>query len=149
MHLKGDYDATQDRILLRLRGAPIGNVRLWLTRRHWLAIALACDRACLNAVRGDEQPRPRRSEADDYEDEEDRALEPSLVTTLKFQHIAYGLRIRLTSEDGASYLLPLTGDNLQLFARLVKRLAAKAKWDLPAAISRLKNGATPEKRFVN
>jgi hypothetical protein len=54
MRLQGFYDAVQDRILLRLWDVPPSeDTLLWLTRRQWLAIALACYRArSANAQQG-------------------------------------------------------------------------------------------------
>ena len=45
MQLQAHYDPVQDRVLLRRPGAsPAEDMALWLTRRQWTAIAIACDR---------------------------------------------------------------------------------------------------------
>jgi hypothetical protein len=157
MRLKGDYDAAQDRILLKLWDAsPSGDVALWLTRRQWLAIALACYRARSSAAQqGEQQPvRPRKNDAGKESASGpgkggEETVKASLVSSVKFQRIPSGLRIKMTTKAPAPLFLTLKGENFTLFTRLVERLAAKAKWDLPLAISRMGNAITPKKRLLH
>jgi hypothetical protein len=176
MRLRGEYDAGQDRIVLTLRDVTVleGDQILWLTRRQWLAIATACYRVRSDAALVGEQPvRPRKKAAGaegqtgpegttavpigirraadgtgDYGGGGESA-KPSLVSGVKFQRIPSGLRIRLTTEAGVRLLVPFKGENFSLFIELVEHLAARAKWDFPAAISRMKNASPVKKELVN
>jgi hypothetical protein len=177
MRLRGEYDAVQDRIVLTLWEAAVsgGNHLLWVTRRQWLAIAAACYRARSSAALEGEQPViPRKKAAGpegqagfggatpgpigihqmadgtgDYGVGGGESVKVSLVSSVKFQRVPSGLRIKVTTEAGVPLFLPLKGENFPLFIKLVERLAAKAKWDLPAAITRMKNGVPVQKEFVN
>ena len=176
MHLKGDYDAVQDRILLRFWDVPSGDTVLWLTRRQWVAIALACYRARSAAAQQGGQPvRPRKNatgkeQASGYGEDagsgsmgsrrmQEQAGGPgeggretvkaSLVSTVKFMRIPSGLRMKMTTEEPAPLFLTLKGENLSSFTGLVERLAAKAKWDLPAALSRMGKSLTAKKRVLH
>ena len=154
MRLRGEYEPVQDRILLKLWGGQAGSVALWLTRRQWLAIAVACDRA--RAAAALQTPDPESSEigqrppeTGDYEEGGEECLRTSLITGVRFQSIPFGLRIKLTTEERVSLFLPLTGESLISFTRLVERLATRAKWDLPAAMSRMKNAKPVRKQLMN
>jgi hypothetical protein len=175
MHLKANYEASQDRVLLTLRGGPSGDVAFWLTRRHWLSIALACYRARTMVPGETDQVGRLRQKAADKELSAGAGLAPSgslgierisettddretdgeagviatLVSYVRFQSIPTGIGIRMTTEEGTRFFLPLRGDNVPRFTTLIERLAAKAKWDLPAAISRMGKGRSSQKRFVN
>lgn len=178
MRLKGDYDTVQDRILLRFwdDAAPSGNTVLWLTRRQWLAIALACYRArSANAQQGGQPVRPRKNaagkepasvpgegaesgsmgsrrmqeQAGGPGDGAEENVKASLVSDVKFQRIPSGLRIKMTTEAAAPLFLTLKGESFSLFTRLVERLAAKAKWGLPAAISGMGNAVTAKKGILH
>jgi hypothetical protein len=157
MRIQGYYDAVQDRILLRLRDVPSGDTALWLTRRQWLAIALACHRtrsvitqqggypvrSARNAAAADKE-RIGRDGADRTE-----ALKSPLASTVKFRRIPFGLRIEIAMEGSAPIALTLKGEDLFSFIGLVEDLAAKAKWDLPAALSRMAKSATPKKQLLH
>lgn len=179
MHLKGDYNPVQDRILLRFwdDAAPSGDTALWLTRRQWVAIALACYRArSANAQQDGQQPvRPRKnvagkepasglgegaeSGAMGSRGMQGQAIGPgkggrenvkvSLVTEVKFHRIPSGLRIKMTTEAPSPLFLTLKGESFTLFTGMVESLAAKAKWNLPAAISCVSNAVTARKRIVH
>ncbi len=158
MRLKGDYDVMQDRILLRLWDAPSsGDTALWLTRRQWIAIALACYRARSAAAQQGEHPlRPRRNTAEAGKEQRsgygaDRAeiFKSPLASTVKFRRSPFGLRIEIGTEASVPLALTLKGENLSSFIGLVERLAARAKWDLPAALSRLGKSVTAKKRVLN
>lgn len=154
MHLRGEYVAAQDRVLLKLRGGPSREVALWLTRRQWLAIALACQEArSIAELQGERQGRQRKGEAGDGSEAGggDGDTAASLVSAVRFQRVPFGLRIKLTTEERASFFLPIIGENLRSFGRQVERLAARAKWDLPAAIERVRNAkrGQGQKQLVN
>ena len=160
MRLKGDYDAVQDRILLKLWDAgPSGDTALWLTRRQWLAIALACYRARSTAAQQGGQPvpvRPRRNGPGKeqgktivQEEAGARPVKASLVSAMKFSRIPSGLRIQITTEASAPLVLTMKGENFSFFTGMLERLAAKAKWDLPAAISRMGNVVTAKKGLLH
>ena len=157
MHLQGYYDGMQDRILLRLWDLPSGDTAVWLTRRQWLAIALACRRArsiitqqggCPVHLARDttaaDKERMRRHGADRTED-----LKSPLVSTVKFRRIPFGLRIEIGTEGSAPLGLILKGEDLFSFIGLVEDLAGKAKWDLPAAVSRMGKSVTPKKQLLH
>ncbi len=157
MHIQGYYDATQDRILLRLWDEASGETAVWLTRRQWLGIALACDRT--RSIITQQGGYPAHSAKDTaVEDKEkmrrrgvDRteALQSPLVSTVKFRRIPYGLRIEIGTEGSAPFALILKGENLFSFIGLVENLAGKAKWDLSAALSRMAKSATPKKQLLH
>jgi hypothetical protein len=169
MNLRGDYDAVEDRIVLTLWDGTVsgGNHLLWVTRRQWLAIAAACYRTRSSAALEGEQFVTPRKKAADPEGQTGfggatpipegsghyvvggESVKVSLVSDVKFQRIPSGLRMKLTTEARGPLYLPLKGENFPLFIKLVERLAARAKWDLPAAISRMKNGESVQKEFVN
>lgn len=172
MRVQGHYDPAQDRVLLRLSSESSPDVSaVWLTRRHWTEIAVACDRA--RAALGDEgaSPRPSRNttaegkaaagrggsraekaaarEAGGRGDVQAGIAEANLVTTLKFRRLPGGLRIEIATEGPSLAALTLKGENLTYFADLVQRLAATAKWDLPAAIARMQTQAPAPKRMLH
>jgi hypothetical protein len=157
MRIQGYYDAVQDRILLRLRDVPSGDTALWLTRRQWLAIALACHRTrSVITQQGGYPVRPARNAAAAdreqmrrYETDRAEALKSPLVSTVKFRRIPFGLRIEIATEGSAPIALTLKGEDLFSFIGLVEDLAAKAKWDLPAALSRMAKSATPKKQLLH
>jgi hypothetical protein len=159
MNIRGDYDATQDRIVLTLRAGGEGAWEedrcLWLTRRQWVAIASACYRkrsAMIDRRENDEGQSHPKTEADrtpnPAPDDEERN-KAVLVSQVKFTAVSSGLRVRLTTPTPESFLLPLRGENFKTFIKLVERLATKANWDLPAAISRIDNAAWIPKPLVN
>jgi hypothetical protein len=177
MRLRGEYDAAQDRIVLTLWDGRVagGDQLLWVTRRQWLAIAVACYRVRSAAALEGEQPvglrrrvasvepavgpgaadagsigiQPMPDGTDDYGSGGENVKE-SLVSGVKLQRIPSGVRIRLTTTEAeVPFFLPLRGENFTLFIKLVERLAARAKWDLPAAVLRMKNIAPVKKEFVN
>jgi len=170
MHVKGDYDAVQDRILLSVWGGPTGKSALWLTRRQWLAIALSCNR--VHAATGAKQNDGPRGDTtrekaaggkpevevgaalpdktdDGYSSDASEDVKPSLVSKVSFQRLASGMRITLITEEEKTLFLPLKGENLSFFARLVERLAAKARWDFPTAMSRMKKAVPVQKALIN
>jgi hypothetical protein len=169
MHVKGDYNAVQDRILLSVWGGPTGKSALWLTRRQWLAIALSCKR--VQAATGAKQNDGPRDTArqkmaggkpevevraalpdktdDGYSSDASEDVKPSLVSKVSFQRLASGMRITLITEEEKTLFLPLKGENLSFFARLVERLAAKARWDFPTAMSRMKKAVPVQKALIN
>lgn len=180
MHITGDYDFGQDRMLLRFwndNDAPSEDKVLWLTRRQWLAIAMACYRARSTVSERDERPDlveqkaeedksgsgdrvtlretgsigPQRmpDKAGDCGKSLEKTAEASLVSEVRFQQLPSGLRIKMTAEGKPPLILPLKGEKLPRFIRLVERLAARAKWDLPAAVSRLGNTAKSRKRVMH
>jgi hypothetical protein len=155
MRLKGDYDAVQDRILLRFWDVPSGDTALWLTRRQWLAIALACYRARSAAAQQGGQPvRPRKNatgkeQASGPGEGGRETVKTSLVSTVKSMRIPSGLRMKMTTEGPAPLFLTLKGENLSSFTGLIERLAARAKWDLPAALSRMGKSVTAKKRVLH
>lgn len=173
MRLQGYYDAVQDRILLRLWDAPPSEVIfLWLTRRQWLAIALACYRARSTNAQQDGNPnRPHKNTAG-----KQLAIEPGkrasescktqekpigngegraetvkarLVSAVKLQRVPSGLRIQIGTEASTPLVLTLKGENFSFFTGMVERLAAEAKWDLPAAISRMGTVVTAKKGILH
>ena len=168
MHVKGDYDAVQDRILLSVWGGPTGKSALWLTRRQWLAIALSCNRVHATAAKQNDGPHetarqkmaggkpevevraalPDKTD-DGYRTDASEDVKPSLVSKVSFQRIASGMRITLITEEEKTLFLPLKGENLSSFGRLVERLAAKARWDFPTALSRMKKPVPTPKGLVN
>lgn len=169
MHVKGDYDAVQDRILLSVWGGPAGKSALWLTRRQWLAIALSCNRVhAATAAKQNDGPRdtarqkaaggkpevevravlPDKTD-DGYRSDASEDVKPSLVSKVNFQRIASGMRIALITEEEKTLFLPLKGENLSFFARLVERLAVKARWDFPTALSRMKKTVPVQKALIN
>ena len=157
MHLQGYYDGMQDRILLRLWDVPSGDTAVWLTRRQWLAIALACHRArSIITQQGGYPARPARNSAAAakeqmrrYETDRAEALKSPLVSTVKFRRIPFGLRIEIGTEGSVPLALTLKGEDLFSFIELVKDLAAKAKWDLPAAQSLMGKSLTAKKRVLH
>jgi hypothetical protein len=157
MQLQGHYDDIQDRVLLRLWDLPSGDTAVWLTRRQWLAIALACHRArSFIKKQAGETVRPRkeadaagkgqRSESGLGREE---AYRSPLVSTVKFRRVPFGLSIEIAAEGSAPLALTLKGEDLFSFIRLVEDLAARAKWDLPAALSRVAKSATPKKQLYH
>jgi len=157
MRIQGSYDAMQDRILLRLRDVPSGETAVWLTRRQWLGIALACHRArSIITQQGGYPVRSARNSAPADKEQMGRygadraeALKPPLVSTVKLRRIPFGLRIEIGTEGSAPLALTLKGEDLFSFIGLVEDLAAKAKWDLPAAVSRMGKSATPKKQLLH
>lgn len=157
MRLQGYYDAMQDRILLRLWNVPSGDTALWLTRRQWLAIALACYRVrSATARQGGHSVRPRRNTAAAGKDQMSgygsgraESFKSPLVSTVKFRRTPFGLRIEIAAEASVPLDLTLKGENLSFFIGLVERLAARAKWDLPAALSRMDRPVTAQKRVLS
>lgn len=157
MRLKGYYDAMQDRILLRLWDVPCGDTAVWLTRQQWLAIALACHRArSATARQGEEHVRPQRNAAAAGKEQASgqgeggaATVKAHLVSSVKFRRIPSGLRIEIATEAPAPLALTLKGENLSFFIELVERLAARAKWDLPAALSRMGKSVTAHKRLLH
>jgi hypothetical protein len=157
MQLQGHYDDIQDRVLLRLWDLPSGDTAVWLTRRQWLAIALACHRArSFIKKQAGETVRPRK-EADAAGKGQRResglgreeAYRSPLVSTVKFRRVPFGLSIEIAAEGSAPLALTLKGEDLFSFIRLVEDLAARAKWDLPAALSRVAKSATPKKQLYH
>jgi len=68
---------------------------------------------------------------------------------VKFRRIPFGLRIEIGTEGSAPLALTLKGENLFSFIGLVENLAGKAKWDLPAALSRMSKSAAPKKQLLH
>ena len=156
MRIQGRYDGMQDRILLRLWNEVSGETAVWLTRRQWLAIALACHRTrSVITQQGGYPVRSARNTAADKEKmgrrgvDREEALKSALVSTVKFRRIPFGLRIEIAAEGSAPLALALKGENLFSFIGLVEDLAAKAKWDLPAALSRMAKSPTPKKQLLH
>jgi len=157
MHLQGYYDAMQDRVLLRLQDEMSGETALWLTRRQWLGIALACHRARSIITQQGRYPvrSTRNTVAADKEKvgrhgaDRTEALKSPLVSTVKFRRIPFGLRIEIGTEGSAPLALTLKGEDLFSFIGLVENLAGKAKWDLPAALSRMAKSAAPKKQLLH
>jgi hypothetical protein len=157
MRIQGYYDGMQDRILLRLWDVPSGDTAVWLTRRQWLAIALACHRA--RSVITQQGGYPVRSARDTAAADKERMrrhgmdreedLKSPLVSTVQFRRIPFGLRIEIAAEGSAPLALALKGEDLFSFIGLVEDLAAKAKWDLRAALSRMAKSATPKKQLYH
>ncbi len=157
MHLQGYYDATQDRIFLRLWDEASGETAVWLTRRQWLGIALACYRA--RSVIMQQGGYPVRSAKDTaaagkeqmarHGADRKEALKSPLVSTVKFRRIPFGLRIEIGTEGSTPLALTLKGENLFSFIGLVEDLAARAKWDLPAALSRMSESPPPKKQLLH
>ena len=77
------------------------------------------------------------------------ALQSPLVSTVKFRRIPFGLRIEIAAEGSSPLALALKGEDLFTFIGLVENLAAKAKWDLPAALSRMSKSAPPKKQLLH
>jgi len=157
MQLQGHYDDIQDRVLLRLWDLPSGDTAVWLTRRQWLAIAQACyqARSSIKQQAG-ETVRPRRNTAaagkgqmSGYGEGRAETYKSPLVSTVKFRSTPFGLRIEIATEASAPLTLTLKGENLSSFISLVERLAARAKWDLPAALSRMGKPVTAKKRVLH
>jgi len=174
MRLQGFYDAKQDRILLRLWDTPPPeDIFFWLTLRQWLAIALACYRAhCANPQQQGGNPvRPRNNAAGrelaigpgkrasesvktqekTIKNGEGRAetVKARLVSAVKLQRVPSGLRFQIATEASAPLVLTLKGENFSFFTGMVERLAAEAKWDLPAAISRMGTVLTAKKGVLH
>jgi hypothetical protein len=157
MRLQGYYDDMQDRILLRLWDVPSGDTAVWLTRRQWLGIALACHRArsIITQQGGYPVRSARNSAAADKEQmgrygaDRAEAFKSPLVSTVKFRRIPFGLRIEIAAEGSAPLALTLKEEDLFSFIGLVERLAAKAKWDLSAALSRMGKSVTPKKQLLH
>jgi len=157
MRLQGYYDGMQDRILLRLWNVPSGDTAVWLTRRQWLAIAQACYQARSAATRQGGHPvRPGRNTAEAGKEQRSvygagraESLKSPLVSTVKFRRTPFGLRIEIATEGSVPLALTLKGENLSFFIGLVERLAAKAKWDLPVALSRMGKSVTATKRVLH
>jgi len=157
MHIQGNYDAMQDRVLLRLQEEMSGEKAVWLTRRQWLGMALACHRA--RSIITQQGGYPVRSTKDTAAEGKEKmrrhgadrteALQSPLVSTVKFRRIPFGLRIEIGTEGSAPLALTLKGEDLFSFIGLVENLAAKAKWDLPAAVSRMGKSATPKKQLLH
>ena len=157
MRLKGHYDGMQDRILLQLWNLPSGDTAVWMTRRQWLAIAQACyqARSSIKQQAG-ETVHPRRNtgaagkeQASGYGSGRAETVKSPLVSTVKFRRTPFGLRIEIAAEASAPLALTLKGENLSSFTGLVERLAAKAKWDLRAALSRMGKPVAAKKRVLH
>jgi hypothetical protein len=155
--MQGHYDAVQDRILLVLLDAsPAGDAAIWLTRRQWTALAVACDRAGA-AIAGesrDDAPRRKKAAAASgpgrVPADIDRARAGAgFVSGIRFRRIPSGLRIEIESGAPVPLALTLKGDGLASFADMVERLAAKAKWDLAAAKARIGDAALVPKRMLH
>ena len=154
MPIHGFYDAAQDRILLRLDGVSSGgDIALWLTRRQWLAIAMACYR--VRAATRQSKPvartagkAPAKSQAVVPRAESAETEKADLVCSLKFRSNPSGLRIHIETAEQAPLALTLKGEGLSSFIGLVEGLAARAKWDLSAGLLRLGMGRsdTPQKQ---
>ena len=156
MRMQALYDPAQDRILLRLWDAAPGEATaLWLTRRQWTEIAAACIRVRASTEPRSKPDRPRKSmtpaggSTGGQADAKPTTASARLVSGLKFRRLLSGMRIEIATEASTPLALNLTGDNLVFFADLVERLAAKAKWDLPAALARLDNPVAPKKRLLH
>lgn len=157
MQLQGHYDDMQDRVLLRLWDLPSGDTAVWLTRRQWLAIGLACHRARSFIKQQAGEPVRPRKEADAAGKEQRRdpglgreeAYRSPLVSTVKFRRVPFGLSIEIATEGSAPLFLTLKGENLSSFTGLVERLAAKAKWDLRAALSRMGKPVAAKKQVLH
>ena len=157
MQLQGHYDDIQDRVLLRLWDLPSGDTAVWLTRRQWLAIALACHRARSFIKKQAGEPVRPRKEADAAGKGQrsesglgrEEAYRSPLVSTVKFRRVPFGLSIEIATEGSAPRALTLKGENLSSFTGLVERLATKAKWDLRAALSRMGKPVTAKKRVLH
>lgn len=157
MRMQGHYDAVQDRILLVLLDAsPAGDAAIWLTRRQWTAIAIACDRAvaALAGESRDDVARrkkaaaaagPSRAPADI----DKASASAGFVSGIKFRRLPAGLRIEIESGAPVPLALTLKGDGLASFVDMVERLAAKAKWDLAAAKARIGDAALVPKRMLH
>lgn len=154
MRIHGFYNAAEDRVLLKLEDLPqAGNMHLWFTRRHCLAIALACRRVRRTMFdpgvgrplrSGTQQPVNSGSESDD-------AVNAVLVSAVKFRRIPGGLRLELTTAAPEPFMLLLKGDSLASFEALIKRLSSVAKWDLSAGLLRMDAGgqATSQKHLLH
>jgi len=157
MHIQGYYDAMQDRILLRLWDETSGETAAWLTRRQWLGIALACHRAsAVITQQGGYPVRPAKDTAALNKERMARhgvdrteAMRSPLISSVKFRRIPFGLRIEIGTEGSAAVALTLKGEDLFSFIGLVEGLAAKAKWDLPAALSRMAKSLPPKKEVLH
>ena len=150
MQLQAHYDPVQDRVLLRRRGAsPDDEAALWITRRQLTSIAVACARASASlstsSGEGDERPKVasgtvRRARSSPPEGQVEVA-NAKLVTGIKFRRGPAGLRIELAADDVAPLAIALKGKDLAAFVELLARVAARAKWDLEAALARVGSAA--------
>jgi hypothetical protein len=156
MQLQAHYDPVQDRVLLRRRGAsPDDEAALWITRRQLTSIAVACARASTSVStssgEGDQRPKvasgtARRERSSPPEGQvEDANANAKLVTGIKFRRGPAGLRIELAVDDAAPLAIALKGGDLAAFAELLARVAARAKWDLEAALARVGSAAAPNR----
>jgi hypothetical protein len=172
MHVQAHYDPAQDRIMLRLRDAAAADgTAVWLTRRQWTEIALACRRVAA-ALPGDKADRPRKSVTGAGKEQAgrqrqggpaaaagttvgDKSRSPaataaaSLVSRIRFRRLPSGLRIEIATDAPAPIALTLKGESLASFVDMVEGLAAKANWDLPAALSRMSEPGAAPKRVLH
>lgn len=146
MNINGQYYSDQDRILLKLDQDGSGGSAFWLTRRQWLALARVCRRALENdnspppssGARAAPAPRhPIQGGGPGQQAEGSLAEEVRLLAALKYRRTAAGFRIVLAALEGEPVVLLLQGRGLADFMRLIEGLAAKAQWDLPAALARI------------
>lgn len=174
MHMQAHYDPAQDRIMLRLRdSASAEGSTLWLTRRQWTQIALACRQVAAASAPEEKAERPRKKVAEVGKEQaggqreggssaaaarttvvgknESRAAAAtaSLVSRIRFRRLPSGLRIEMASDAPAPLALTLKGESLATFADLVERLAAKATWDLGAAMLRIGHTSAARKRMLH
>ena len=77
------------------------------------------------------------------------AAKASPVTGIKFRQGSAGLRIEFTAAEPTPVVLALRGESLASFGDLVARLAAKAKWDLDAALLRISQTPAAPKRMLH
>ncbi len=150
------YDPAQDRMLLRLKDpASKDETALWLTRRQWTQIAVACDRMrAMNAgedksARAGSDTTAARPRAASQGEGRAAAAAARLVSSVKFRRVPSGVRIDLATDAPAPLSLVLKGESLAFFLDLVERLATKAKWDLPAALARMKSQPPAPKRMLH
>jgi hypothetical protein len=173
MQVQAHYDPAQDRIMLRLKDAAAADgTAVWLTRRQWTEIALACRRVAAALPPGDRADRPRKSVTGAGKEPaggqrqgggaaaagttvggkgESRAAAAtaSLVSRIRFRRLPSGLRIEIATDAPAPIALTLKGESLASFNEMVEGLAAKANWDLPAALSRMSQPGVAPKRVLH
>lgn len=154
MRIHGFYNAAEDRVLLKLEDLPQpGNMHLWFTRRHCLAIALACRRV-RSTMFDPGVGRPLRSgtqQAVNSGSGSDAPVDAALVAAVKLRRIPGGLRLEFATAALEPIVLLLKGDSLASFEALIKRLGSVAKWDLSAGLLRMDAAgqATPQKHLLH
>lgn len=154
MRIHGFYNTAEDRVLLKLEDLPqTGNLHLWFTRRHCLAIALACRRV-RSTMFDPGVSRPLRSGTQQTVNSGSVSDDPVgavLVSAVKFRRIPGGLRLELATAAPEPFVLLLKGDSLASFETLIRRLCGVAKWDLAAGLLRMDAGrqATPQNHLLH